>query len=102
MIITIDDQPIATKPNRLVIGDRGAYLEIADTDIIKSAIEVQPGQEYRLRPEWRNKAFYAWYRTTKGHFKLYYQYRLVTYADYMIGYWYIDPTFIQPQDWNTR
>lgn len=74
----------------VVIGDYGAYYEIADEDIIREALSVQRGEEYRLRPPYLHKVKYLWYTdaATKS-LKFYYQKRGVTYADYRPNYWYV-------------
>jgi len=78
---------------RIVIGDYGAFLEIADSDIIKSAIKIKQGQEYRISDErFKDRVKYIWY-TDKNNdgVKIYHQLRFVDYADYKPGMWYISP-----------
>ena len=76
---------------RLVVGGRGPYVEINTDQLLHEQIEPQPGEEYRLEGEWREKVFYGWHRTKAGHRKLYEQFRYVGYADYIPGYFYISP-----------
>ena len=76
---------------RVVVGGRGDYLEIHPDQIIRAEIEPEPSQEYRLSGKWREKAFYGWYRTIVSHRKVYEQFRHVGYADYIPGYFYVDP-----------
>lgn len=91
-LISVHEGPLlATGYTRLVIGGRGEYIEIHPSQLIREEIEVEPGEEYRLNGEWREKAFYAWYRTKVAHRKVYEQYRHVGYADYVPGYFYVSP-----------
>jgi hypothetical protein len=76
---------------RSLIGGRGEYIEIHPSQIIKEELEVEPGQEYRTRPEWKDKVFYGWLRTKAGHRKVYEQFRHVGYADYVPGLFYVSP-----------
>lgn len=101
MITTKEGIIIATDHVRLVVGQRGAYVEILDEHIVKQEIEVQPGQAYRREAPWRDKVYYEWWRTKVGRHKLYFQLRLVTYADYKLGRWYIAPAQLVMQRWRT-
>lgn len=76
---------------RSLIGGRGEYVEIHPSQIIKEELEVEPGQEYRTNPEWKDKVFYGWLRTKSGHRKVYEQLRYVGYADYVPGLFYVSP-----------
>jgi len=83
---------ISTGYTRVVVGGRGAYLEIDPSQIIRDQLELQPGEEYRFtNEEWKKKVFYGWHRTKEGHRKVYEQFKYVGYADYKIGCFYIDP-----------
>jgi len=81
---------IARGFQRVVIGDFGAYVEIAPEDML-IVPEVQPGQEWRLDETYlKQKGFslkYAWYHF-KG-FKIYKQLATVKYADYKPGFYYV-------------
>lgn len=87
----VNDELIATGYTRVVHGGRGAYLEIHPDSMVESGLEPEPKQEYRLTEEWKKLAYYAWYRTKVGFKKVYFQYKKVNYADYLPGYYYIDP-----------
>lgn len=78
---------------RCVIGDYGAFIEIADDDIIKDNIIIKEGEEYRLNEKrYSDHVKYIWYCPEKGYpTKIYFQKKTVNYADYKIGYWYISP-----------
>lgn len=90
---------LSTGYSRLVTGGRGSYLEIPDSCLDKSLIEVEPGEEYRLTEYWKVRAFYAHYRTSTAHRKLYFQYKPVSYADYEPGYWYISHSHVLGGPW---
>lgn len=74
---------------RVVIGKRGPYVEFDRHHIRWNVFSIPPSEEYRLA----NKVvFYDEYRSIDNSFvKLYFQKRLVTYADYKIGLCYISP-----------
>lgn len=81
--------------NRIVIGDYGAYIEIAPDLMIKENIKVKPGQEYRFQEKYKNVK-YRWYCLKECEdFKIYYQVNTVTYADYRKKMCYISPSNIQ-------
>jgi hypothetical protein len=82
---------LATGYTRLVVGGRGPYVEIHPSQLVREEVEIEPGEEYRLGGEWREKVFYAWYRTKVGHHKVYEQFKWVGYADYVPGYFYVSP-----------
>jgi len=82
---------LATGYVRLLVGGRGAYVEIDPSQLERDQVEPEPGQEYRLSEEWREKAFYGWYRTKAAHRKVYEQFRHVGYADYVPGLFYVSP-----------
>ena len=84
---------IAKKYDRVVIGDYGAFVEIAHEDMIAFNVKIKPGEEYRiLDPEFSERVKYLWYTTVQAPFvKLYYQKKTVPYADYIPGKWYISP-----------
>ena len=84
---------IANKMNRIVIGDYGAFIEIAPSDMVLPNIKIKEGQEYRINDEkYSQKVKYHWYTTKdESNCKLYYQQKFVTYADYKPGFWYISP-----------
>lgn len=87
--------------DRIVIGDYGAYLEIAPERFFIENIEVTPGEEYRLKGQYRNTIKYLWY-CPKGHpeIKIYAQLHRVKYADYKPGYFYISPFEVSVKEKN--
>jgi hypothetical protein len=82
---------VANDYERVVIGDRGPYIEFQDSQIVKENISIPPDQSWRLLPKY-SYCYYWEYRTSDEAFvKLYFQKREVDYADYKIDMWYISP-----------
>ena len=79
--------PIADDFTRIVHGGRGAYVEF---DCVKN-IFIPEKEQWRVRSE---KAFYTEHRTSDG-IKVYHQKKLVDYADYQVGKWYISPIYLE-------
>ena len=80
---------IAKSYQRIVIGDRGPYVEFSDSDLILSELYIPEDQRYRLG---NDKVFYDEWRTKDvSNVKVYNQKNTVDYADYRIGKWYINP-----------
>jgi hypothetical protein len=73
---------VARGYNRVVIGDRGPYIEFDSYQIIKNFHKIDnPSHKY-----------YEEYRSNcKSNVKIYYQLLPVNYADYKIGKFYISP-----------
>lgn len=89
-VYTVDGEYIASDYERVVYGGRGAYVEFSDLQLIRTNMYVPRKQSWRMdSPEWNNKVYYDEYRTKEGHIKVYHQKKLVDYADYKVGYWYI-------------
>jgi len=83
---------LAVGYTRVVHGGRGDYIEFEKGQIIWPNFIVPTSQEYRLTEAWRNRVYYAEYRSTGGSYvKLYLQYRTVEYADYRVGMCYMSP-----------
>lgn len=78
---------------RIVIGDYGAFVEITDTQIIKSNLMPKPGQEYRYQdPRYSQNVKYLWLTAKdRSDCKIYQQLKPVSYADYIPGRYYISP-----------
>lgn len=77
---------IATGYTRVVIGERGPYVEFIFDNLEFDSITVKSGEEWRQQSD---RAMYGWYEC--GDVKLYNQRRTVDYADYRIGRWYASP-----------
>ena len=86
---TLNGLLIATDYIRVVVGDRGPYIEFEDSMIVKENIHIPKEHEYRLTYPY---CFYLEYRSNDdAYVKLYHQKKTVGYADYKIGLWYISP-----------
>jgi len=86
---------IAEKYERVVIGQRGPYIEFTKNQIIDSKIYIPKNQLYRLSDP---KVYYIEFRTLENNIKVYYQMRTVAYADYLINHFYISPFDLCTQD----
>jgi len=92
-LYTLDGTRICEGYKRIVIGDYGAFVEIAPEQICKEVLHCKPGQEYRYEnARYATHAKYLWL-TAKDHSdcKIYLQKKRVAYADYMPGMYYISP-----------
>lgn len=75
--------------SRIVIGDRGPYVEFTEDQIDLKAFYVPKDQLYRFTDK---RVYYIEMRSIDSSFtKLYYQLQTVAYADYKIGLFYISP-----------
>lgn len=81
---------------RIVIGQRGPYIEFDDDQIIKDNISIPKHAEHKLK----NSMSYYWeYRSNDRSFvKLYWQKMTVLYADYKVGLWYISPSEVKTDE----
>lgn len=86
---------VAAGYTRVVIGDRGPYIEFSDDQIVKQNIFIPAHQQYRLTADY---VYYHEYRTNEDDVKLYYQRKTVNYADYKIGFWYISPFALKTEE----
>jgi hypothetical protein len=74
---------------RVLIGGRGAYIELASGQMVLENLHIPHGQEWRLQSE---NAYYIEHRSRDAtNVKVYEQRRTVGYADYRIGMFYIAP-----------
>jgi len=74
--------------DRIVIGKRGPYIEFQNNQLYWSQIYVPDDQLWRLD---NSSVYYIEYRTISDNIKIYFQQRIVDYADYKIGKYYISP-----------
>ena len=80
---------IAKGYKRIVYGKRGPYIEFDESHIKTDHIYIPVESTWRIGS---HKSFYLEYRSMcKSYIKIYYQKRLVSYADYKIGFFYISP-----------
>lgn len=88
---------IARGFERIVHGGRGAYVEIHNDDILLQNIQIPDDQLWRVG---NDMAYYVESRSLcSNRVKFYFQQKLVDYADYKIGFWYVSP--IDLQDFET-
>jgi len=78
--------PIATDFIRVVRGDRGAYVEFYPEQIIAENLHMPEDAKWRIKSK---NAYYVEYRTNADNVKIYYQRKLVDYADYKLKLIYI-------------
>ncbi len=93
IIKTKEGLPIATGFLRLVHGQRGAYVEFEETQIIKGNLVIPEKELWRLK---NLSVYYIEHRSNdKAFVKVYQQKKLEDYADYRPGCWYISPRDLQ-------
>lgn len=87
--LTKCDMLIANGYERVVIGARGPYIEFTEHQIVRENILVPTNEIWRISSD---VSFYIEYRTNDVcNVKIYFQKKLVNYADYKIDYYYISP-----------
>jgi len=77
---------LATKYERVVIGDYGAFIEFSEGQVVRA----------NIKPKWagepKRDVKYIWWVPRDGaEVRLYEQKAEVPYADYKVGRWYVDP-----------
>jgi hypothetical protein len=78
--------------SRVVIGDRGPYIEADLQDVILDNLFIPEKEKYRVENKWWwNRVYYLEFRTKHSGAMVYWQRRTVKYADYIVGKWYISP-----------
>jgi hypothetical protein len=92
VIHTESNMVIAKGYERVVIGDRGPYIELSNRHILLDGIHIPKDQHWRFEPKWRQKVYYFEFRTIdESYLKVYLQNKPVNYADYREEFWYINP-----------
>jgi hypothetical protein len=86
---------IAEQYQRVVIGQRGPYVEFTKNQIFDKSLYIPKNQLYRLSDP---KVYYIEFRTIENDIKVYYQMRSVAYADYLINHFYISPLDLYKED----
>ena len=89
MICSKQDNPITTGFNRVVHGERGSYVEFETEHLIKENVSIPNNQKWRTTSKWHKKVYYYEYRTNDDSIMLYFQRKTVSYADYIVGKWYV-------------
>jgi len=90
IVFSAGNDRIAIGYERVVIGDRGPYVEFTKEQIIIDALHVPKEAEWRYRSNLSFIPFYYELRTN-NNVMVYHQIRRVTYADYKPDFWYISP-----------
>lgn len=87
---------IATGYERVVVGDRGAYIEFWPDQIAKNNIFIPDHARYRLT----DKVCYynEWQSKCNSKVFIYEQKKTVAYADYLIGMFYIHPSLLTTKE----
>lgn len=86
---TSENLLVAEGYQRIVIGERGPYIEFKNSMMKMNNLHVPKEQEYRLTDQ---RVYYVEFRTNdKSNVKVYFQRRTVKYADYRIGFFYVSP-----------
>ncbi|KKK71190.1 hypothetical protein LCGC14_2916390 [marine sediment metagenome] len=75
---------------RIVIGGRGPYIEFQTDQLFLPVLHIPQHCQYRVDSP---RVYYIEYRTKdEAGVKVYHQKKVVSYADYKIGLWYISPS----------
>ena len=90
-ICTLNDIPVASKFNRILLGGRGCYIEFLKDEMYVRNIQVPSSELWRYDSA---TAYYVELRTKDG-VKVYWQKRMVRYADYWPGRYYISPVYLK-------
>ena len=80
---TASGLPIATGYHRVVIGDRGPYIEFSPHQVVIENLYI---------PKQRHVYFTEWRSNDESNVMVYHQKRTVKYAEYIIGLYYISPS----------
>lgn len=84
---------LATGYDRIVIGGRGPYIEFNTAQLDHTILYVPKFAQHKLD---MSLTYYHEYRTRDTcNIKVYHQKMEVSYADYKIGKWYIDPQLLK-------
>lgn len=92
-LCSLDGTLLAVGYKRIVVGDYGAFVEVAPEYMRVENLRCQPGQEYRMNDERFSKNVKYFWLTAKDQSscKIYFQKKTVSYADYVPGMFYISP-----------
>ena len=96
-ILTKGGLQVSTGFRRVVHGGRGAYVEFLDEQMVKDNLYIPDGAQWRIdqkHPAF-SQCYYVEYWVKQDKVKVYFQKKIVDYADYVVGRWYISPTKLQ-------
>ena len=97
-LFSLDGMQLCRGYDRIVIGDYGAFVEIAPERILRNNLHCKEGQEYRFTDErYAKNVKYLWLTAEDSSgCKIYLQKKPVDYADYVPGMYYISPYEVVP------
>ena len=88
---------VAEGYERVVIGDRGPYVEFSPSHMVMEVFHIPDAQRWRVS----GRCYYIECRTNdEANVKAYRQKATVGYADYKIGMWYISPFDLATDQWS--
>ena len=83
---------VATGYTRIVIGERGPYIEFNPKQIILANLHIPENEKYRLKEPMRPRIYYFEWRTNDDANVMFYeQLKTVDYADYKVDMLYASP-----------
>ena len=89
VIFTKDHLVLSVGYTRIVIGKRGPYIECSNKQIVIASIHIPEEEKHRID---NDTYYYNEYRSKDVcNVKLYFQKKIVDYADYVKDMWYISP-----------
>jgi hypothetical protein len=94
MNITVNGKVIANNYHRVVIGGQGPYIELSK-EHFTVPLHCAPDQEYRGKGKYAHCKYLWLMPEGMPHIKVYHQRRLVDYADYKVGMYYISPDQVE-------
>ncbi len=83
---------IASEHERVVVGERGPYVEFSPEQVNMSELRFIPYNEKGNRHVY----FYEYRSNDPANVMVYHQRRTVKYADYRVGMFYVAPTDLEP------
>ena len=90
---TLKGTVFAKDYRRLVIGERGAYIEFSSENIVATC-RIKTGEEYRGLGKYSFCKYQWLHPVGEPEVKVYLQLRTVDYADYKVGFYYVDPKLL--------
>lgn len=82
-------QHLATGYSRIVVGDRGPYIEFSEENMILNNLFYPKNQEHKFFIEYSSSCEHKVF--------VYFQQQTVSYADYKIGFYYIAPELLSTE-----
>lgn len=87
-LFTKSKLPISIAYNRIVIGDRGPYVEFTKEQLITNNITILEEESWRIS---NTNVYYVMHISLDSKLSIYEQKKKVKYADYIPGLYYISP-----------